>query len=163
MSPFAKPGFVMETSQMTRPQEVQEAKRKNKLVMVVSKGTMDTAYPALILATTAVSQGMEVYMYFTFGGMKLLTKGQTESVTPSADIGISKEQMMALIGKGGMPTIEQMMKMSIDSGVHVFACSPTMNLFGTTKENLAYPGLEICGAATFLEWASDPDAITLFL
>lgn len=153
----------MVTAQTQQPQASQEAKKKNKLVMVVSKGTMDTAYPALILATTAVSQGMEVYMYFTFGGMKLLTKGQTETVEPSKDIGMTKQQMIGLISKGGMPTIDQMMNMAIQAGVRINACSPTMNLFGTTKENLAYPGLEICGAATFLDWASDPDAITLFL
>lgn len=153
----------MESAQTQQQQSTQELKRKNKLVMVVSKGTMDTAYPALIMATTAVSQGMEVYMYFTFGGMKLLTKGMTETVSPSVDIGMSKEQMIGLISKGGMPSIDQMMHMAIDAGVHVNACSPTMNLFGTTKENLAYPGLEVCGAATFLEWASDPDAVTLFL
>ncbi len=153
----------MESAQVQKEQSSQETKRKNKLVMVVSKGTMDTAYPALILATTAASQGMEVYMYFTFGGMKLLTKGQTESVNPSVDIGMTKEQMIGLISKGGMPSIAQMMNMALEAGVRVNACSPTMNLFGTTKENLAYPGLEVCGAATFLEWASDPDAITLFL
>jgi peroxiredoxin family protein len=153
----------METAQIQREQSSQEAKRKNKLVMVVSKGTMDTAYPALILATTAASQGMEVYMYFTFGGMKLLTKGQTEGVGPSVDIGMTKQQMVGLISKGGMPSIDQMMNMAIQSGVRVNACSPTMNLFGTTKESLAYSGVDVCGAATFLEWASDPDAITLFL
>lgn len=153
----------MASVQVQKSASAQEAKKKNKLVMVVSKGTMDTAYPALIMATTAASQGMEVYMYFTFGGMKLLTKGQTETVGPSVDIGMTKEQMIGLIGKGGMPTIDQMMKMAIDMGVRINACSPTMNLFGTTKENLAYPGLDVCGAATFLEWASDPDAITLFL
>lgn len=153
----------MEGAQIQQTASTQEARKKNKLVMVVSKGTMDTAYPALIMATTAVSQGMEVFMYFTFGGMKLLTKGQTETVAPSHDLGMTKEQMIGLISKGGMPSIEQMMNMAIDAGVHVFACSPTMNLFGTTKENLAYKGLEICGAATFLDWATDPDAVTLFL
>jgi len=136
---------------------------KNKLVLVVSKGTMDAAYPALILATTAAAQGMEVYMYFTFGGMKLLTKGQAESIQPSKDLGLSTEQLKSLISKGGMPSVQQMLQMAADSGVHINACSPTMKLFGTTKENLTLPNADVVGAATFLQWASDPSAITLFI
>ncbi|MBX8630949.1 MAG: DsrE/DsrF/DrsH-like family protein [Thermoplasmata archaeon] len=136
---------------------------KNKLVLVVSKGTTDAAYPALILATTAAAQGMEVYMYFTFGGMKLLTKGQAETIQPSKDLGLTAEQLQGLISKGGMPTVQQMLQMAADSGVHINACSPTMKLFGTTKENLVLPNSDVVGAATFLQWASDPSAITLFI
>lgn len=153
----------MESTQVQKEQSSAEPKKKNKLVMVVSKGTMDIAYPALIMATTAVSQGMEVNIYFTFGGMKFLTQGQAETVVPSVDIGMSKEQMVELISKGGMPTVDQMMRMAMEAGVKIHACSPTMNLFGTTKENLVYPNMDVVGAATFLDWASDPDAITLFL
>ncbi len=136
---------------------------KEKLVMVISRGTMDSAYPALILATTAAAQGMEVYLYFTFGGMKLLTQGEDEKVDTSKDLGLSKEELKVLLAKGGMPTVNQMLKMAVDSGVHINACSPTMQLFGTTKENLILPGIDVVGAATFLEWASDPKAITLFI
>ncbi|MCL6090023.1 MAG: DsrE/DsrF/DrsH-like family protein [Candidatus Thermoplasmatota archaeon] len=136
---------------------------KNKLVMVVSKGTLDAAYPAMILATTAAAQGMEVYMYFTFGGMKLLTKGQAETVGPSKDLGLTSDELKGLVNKGGMPTIDQMLKMAVESGVRINACSPTMKLFGTTKANLTIPETEVVGAATFLEWASDPSAITLFI
>jgi Uncharacterized conserved protein len=132
-------------------------------VLVVSKGTADAVYPAFILATTAASQGMDVYMYFTFGGMKVLTKGQLESIAPSKDLGLSMEQLRELVSKGGMPTIEQMLKTAMDMGVHINACSPTMKLFGTTKESLVDPNIPVVGASTFLEWASDPDAITLFI
>ncbi len=136
---------------------------KDKLVMVISKGTSDAAYPALILATTAASQGMEVFMYFTFGGMKFLTRGQNETVVPSKDLGITSEELKALVSKGGLPTVDEMLKMAADAGVHINACSPTMQLFGTTKENLILPQIDVVGAATFLEWASDPSAITLFI
>ncbi|MBX8638855.1 MAG: DsrE/DsrF/DrsH-like family protein [Candidatus Thermoplasmatota archaeon] len=142
---------------------VEKSESKNKLVLVVSKGTMDAAYPALILATTAAAQGMEVYMYFTFGGMKLLTKGQADALEPSKDLGLNAEQLKGLISKGGMPSVQQMLQMAAESGVHINACSPTMKLFGTTKENLTLPGADVVGAATFLQWASDPSAITLFI
>ena len=39
---------------------------KKRLILVVSKGTIDMLYPALVLATTAPAMGMKVDMYFTF-------------------------------------------------------------------------------------------------
>jgi peroxiredoxin family protein len=136
---------------------------KKKLVMVVSKGTADALYPALILATTGVTEGLEVHLYFTFGGMKLLTKGMSESITPSVDLGIPNDQLKVLLAKGRMPTPQEMLKMAIDSGVKIHACSPTMNLFGTKKEDLVDGAIDVIGAAAFLELATQHDALTLFI
>lgn len=137
--------------------------KKNKLVIVVSRGTLDGLYPPLILATTAAAQGMEAHMYFTFGGMKLLTKQMANTLMPSVDLGLSSEQLQELLKKGGMPTVQEMLKRAKEGGVKIHACSPTMALFGTGKEDLIPEHDDIIGAATFLEYASDPDAITLFI
>ena len=143
--------------------EKENTQKKSKLVIVLSKGTLDAAYPALIIATSGISLGMEVFMYFTFGGMKFLTEGQSELAEPSKDLGLTKEELQKLISKGGMSSVQEMLKMAVQMGVHVNACSPTMKLFGTTKENLVMKDTEIVGASTFLGWASDPSTITLFI
>jgi peroxiredoxin family protein len=145
-----------------RSVEVSKAQKKNKLVLVVSKGTADSLYPALILATTGVAEGMEVDLYFTFGGMKLLTKGVSDSIIPSVDLGIPNDQLRSLLAKGRMPSLAEMLRMSIDSGVKVHACSPTMMLFGTKKDDLVDEKIDVIGAARFLELAADPEALTLF-
>lgn len=131
--------------------------------MVASKGTADTLYPALILATTAVAQSMPVDIYFTFGGMKLVTKGQADNIKPSADLGISPEHLKDLLSKGGMPSLTDMLKMAKEAGVHIHACSPTMSLYGMTKEQISEVCDDVIGAATFLQMAADPNAITLFI
>ena len=142
---------------------VTNQEKKNKLVMVVSKGTADALYPAMILATTGVAEGMEVHLYFTFGGMKLLTKGIADTIVPSLDLGLPADQLKTLLSKGRMPSLSDMLKMSIDSGVKIHACSPTMNLFGTKKEELVNDQIDVIGAAQFLELASDSEALTLFI
>ena len=131
--------------------------------MVASKGTADSLYPALILATTAAAQNMPVDIYFTFGGMKLVTKGQAENIKPSVDLGIPPEQLKTLLSKGGMPSLIEMLKMAKDSGVRIHACSPTMSLYGMTQEQLLEVCDDVIGAATFLKMAADPNAITLFI
>ncbi|MEM0348766.1 MAG: DsrE/DsrF/DrsH-like family protein [Candidatus Caldarchaeum sp.] len=139
------------------------SEEKTRLVIVASRGTADGLYPALILATTAVAQGREAAVYFTFGGMKLLTKQMAETIKPSIDLGVSKEQLEQLLAKGGMPSLLDMLKMAKQSGVKVYACSPTMNLFGLKKEDLVDVVDDIIGASTFLEIASDPKTLALFI
>lgn len=149
--------------QTEKEEILQNPEEKKRLVMVASKGTADTLYPALILATTAAAQSMPVDIYFTFGGMKLVTKGQPENIVPSIDLGVSSEQLKQLLSKGGMPNLTDMLKMAKESGVHLHACSPTMNLYGITKDQISEVCEDIIGAASFLKMASDPTAITLFI
>lgn len=136
---------------------------RNRLLIVASRGTADALYPALILATTAAAQGKEAHVYFTFGGMKLLTKGMAETIAPSVDLGLSREQLEGLLAKGGMPKLVDMLKMAKQMGVKIHACSPTMNLFGLKQEDLVDVVDDVIGASTFLEMASDPSTIAIFI
>ena len=149
--------------QTTQEGEAGKQAKRNKLVIVVSKGTIDALYPPLILATTGAAQSMEVHLYFTFGGMKLLTKETSDHLLTSVDLGLRTEELQALLQKGGMPTVRDMLKRAREMGVKIHACSPTMGVFGTTKESLLDEVDDIIGAATYLDYASDPDAITLFV
>ena len=138
---------------------VEQAKRdgKRSLVLVVSKGGADMAYPSLILATTARALGMEAHMYFTFWGMQLLTpagrKKSMEAFPP---------ELQKLVAEK-FPSVEQFMQQAKQAGVHIHACSPTMDMFGLSKENLVNEVDDVIGASTYLELASRPDALTLFI
>ncbi len=140
-----------------------QQEKKNKLVLVASKGTADALYPALILATTAAASNMPVDIYFTFGGMKLLTKGMAESIKPSVDLGLSQEELKGLLSKGGMPSLYDFLKSAREAGVKIHACSPTMNLYGMKQEQLVDVCNDVIGASGFLELARDPDALTMFI
>ncbi len=138
---------------------VEQAKREGKkaLILVVSKGGADMAYPSLILATTARALGMDAHMYFTFWGMQLLTpEGRKKSMDA-----FSPDMQKAIGAK--FPTVEQFMQQAKQAGVHIHACSPTMDMFGLTKESLVGEVDDVIGASTYLELASRPDALTLFI
>ncbi|RMF27055.1 MAG: hypothetical protein D6759_18400, partial [Chloroflexi bacterium] len=51
-----------------------EEKRRRRLALVASKGSLDMAYPPLILATTAAALGWEVGIFFTFYGLDIINK-----------------------------------------------------------------------------------------
>ena len=44
------------------------------MTIIVTKGTLDWAYPPFILGTTAAAMGVDVTMFFTFYGLSLLLK-----------------------------------------------------------------------------------------
>ena len=140
--------------------------QKKRLILVVSKGTIDMLYPALVLATTAPAMGMTCDMYFTFWGLKVLTKDGVNSVkiAPVGNPGMPMPNIVGVIpGMTKMastmmkskiekfwPNIYEMIKMAKDSGVKLHACSPTMGFMDIKEENLIPEVDDIVGASAFL-------------
>ena len=140
--------------------------QKKRLILVVSKGTIDMLYPALVLATTAPAMGMTCDMYFTFWGLKVLTKDGVNSVkiAPVGNPGMPMPNIVGVIpGMTKMastmmkskiekfwPNIYEMIKMAKDSGVKLHACSPTMGFMDVKEENLIPEVDDIVGASAFL-------------
>ena len=51
-----------------------EQNKEPELSIMVTKGTLDWAYPTFIIASTAAALGWKVTLFFTFYGLKLLLK-----------------------------------------------------------------------------------------
>ena len=63
--------------------------------------------------------------------------------------------------KKGVATIEELREICIESGVKLIGCQMTMDVFGFSQSDFV-EGVDIGGAATFLEFAADSD-IQLFI
>ncbi|MDV3293828.1 MAG: DsrE/DsrF/DrsH-like family protein [Nitrososphaerales archaeon] len=164
------------SAQQTR--EVEKEKRATRLVLVVTKDTIDQVYPPMILATTAAASGMDVDIYFTFWGLRLLDR-RHHTKTKLASVGNPALPMPNILGmipgmtamatkmmKGKIkrywPTIPEMMQQAKDMGAKFHACSPTMGLMDMKKSDLIPLTDDIVGASTFLDWATT-GAVTLFI
>ena len=60
------------------------AKNQKTMTIIVTKGTLDWAYPPFILATTAAAMGVDTTMFFTFYGLPLLLKKLDLKICPWA-------------------------------------------------------------------------------
>ena len=71
--------------------------KNRKLSIIVSKGSLDMAYPGLVLANAARMLGIDADIFFTFWGMDVITKSKVDSlkVTP---VGNPAMHMPNLIG-----------------------------------------------------------------
>ena len=153
--------------------------------LIVTKGTLDWAYPPFILATTAAAMGLEVNMFFTFYGLALLKKdlnlkistlGNPEmempmmgmhmalpnivSALPGVD-GLATGMMKDLIKKKGVASIEDLRSMAIEADVKMIACQMTMDLFEYKRDDMI-EGPVVAGAASYVEIASKSD-INLYI
>tara|TARA_B100001167_G_C16599530_1_gene225207 strand:- start:11 stop:526 length:516 start_codon:yes stop_codon:yes gene_type:complete len=61
----------------------------------------------------------------------------------------------------GVASIEELRGICVESGVRMIGCQMTMDVFGFSKEDFI-DGVELGGAATFLEFAAESD-IQLFI
>jgi peroxiredoxin family protein len=137
--------------------------KRKKLAIIVHSGTLDKLYCAFILGSTAVSMDMEVHLYFTFWGLNALVKGGLEKAGLPSDYKHMEEQMKTKLKEMKYPTPYEMLKRMKASGLlTIYACTPTMEMFGIKKEHLIPEVDKLAGAATFLEIASDAD-ITLLV
>ncbi len=138
-------------------------KKKKKLAIIVHSGTLDRLYCAFILGSTATALDMETHLYFTFWGLNMLVKGGLEKAGLPATYKHMEEQLKKQLQEMKYPTLYEMLKRMKASGLlKIYACSPTLKMFGVKKEDLIPEVDEIAGAAAFLDLASDAD-ITLLV
>jgi peroxiredoxin family protein len=136
---------------------------KKKLAIIIHSGTLDKLYCAFILGSTATSMGMETHLYFTFWGLTMLVKGAMEKASLPSDYKHLEENMKKKLAEMKYPTPYELLKRMKASGLlKIYACSPTMEMFGVKKEDFIPEVDEIAGASTFLGVASG-DAITILV
>jgi peroxiredoxin family protein len=138
-------------------------KEKKKLAIIVHSGTLDRLYSVFILSSTATALDIETHLYFTFWGLNMLVKGGLEKAGLPATYKHFEEHLKKKLGQMKYPTLNELLKRTKASGLlKIYACSPTMEMFGVKKENLIPEVDQIAGAAAFLELASNAD-ITLLI
>ena len=158
-----------------------EEKRK-RMALIASKGTLDMAYPPLILASTAGAMDVEVTIFFTLYGVDIINKKKYASLqvapignpampspVPMPNIlgmlpgmtALGTSMMKGMIKKINWPTIPELVQACIDLDVKMIACTPTLEMTGVKKEDLV-EGVTMAGAADFLDFALDAN-ISMFI
>ena len=155
---------------------------QNKMTIIASKGSLDMAYPPLILATTAAAMDFDVTIFFTFFGLDIIKKGYADKLKV-APIGnpampmpvpiptlvgslpgmeaIATAMMKSMFKKHGVATISQLLDLAKESGVKLIACQMTMDVMGVKQSDII-DGVEFGGAAMWMDAATDAK-INLFI
>ena len=167
-------------------EEIERAFRKDpakkRASLIASKGTLDWAYPPLILANAAAAAGMETGIFFTFYGLNIIHRDFERRIkvgpvgNPAMPMPVPMPQLLtAMPGmvpmatammkskfkSKGVATIRELLDAARESGVRLIACQMTMEVFGF-DEGEFIEGVEFGGAAAFLSEARQSH-VTLFI
>ncbi|MFO7926623.1 MAG: DsrE/DsrF/DrsH-like family protein [Halobacteriota archaeon] len=145
-----------------------------KMVIIATKGTLDMAYPPLILASTAAAFGYDVTVFHTFWGLEILHEENSKNLklssvgnpnmpVPNAIAALpgmdrmTTRMMRNKIADNDVASVEELIEVSLESGVDLQACQMTIDLLGYDEGDF-YDGVTTgVGAASAFQEMVDAD------
>ncbi len=139
-----------------------------KLAIICSKGSLDMAYPGLIMANAALGEGVETHLFFTFWGFDMITKktmadlkftmlGNTATHMPQGLGGLPGMTAMATaklkksIAELDVPEVPEFLEQVVASGGHLWACRMSADMNHLTETDLCDEVEGIISASDFIE------------
>ena len=129
-----------------------EPKTIEKVAIVVSKGSLEGIYPGLIMANGARMEGIEADLFFTFFGLDAIRRDRYEKIKV-ATVGnpgmhlptwlgalpgfsaLATRMMKRQMEKIDIPPIPEFVELVADSGVRLYACKASVDMFGLSLED----------------------------
>ena len=123
-----------------------------KVSIIVSKGSLEGIYPALIMANGARAEGIDANLFFTFFGLDAIHKKRFEHIKV-ATVGNPGMHMATLVGglpgmsaiathmlekkmvEFDIPPIPEFVEMIADTGAGMYACKASVDLFGMSEDD----------------------------
>jgi len=160
------------TELLVAPQAISPERHTiEKVAIVVSKGSLEGIYPALILANGARMEGIEADLFFTFFGLDAIRRDRYGKIKV-ATVGNPGMHMATWLGampgfsalatwmmkrqmeKIDIPPIPEFIELVHDSGVHLYACKATVDMFGLTSDDFVPQVEDIISVGQFYEQAA---------
>jgi peroxiredoxin family protein len=156
--------------------------KQRKLCIICSKGTLDMAYPGLVLANAALMEGIDVTMFFTFWGLDMIADKKMDrlEVTPLGNpsmampngmgipnvmsmlpgmTGFATSMMKKEIAKLDFPPVREYLQMIADAGGELYGCKMSMDMMGLIDEDLFEEVNAVVGAMEFMEMSEGAQII----
>jgi peroxiredoxin family protein len=128
-------------------------KKVKKMMIILSKATLDNVYACFILANGARMEGIESEIFFTFFGLEAITKGKLNDLhvatvgNPAMHMptmlgglpgmeAVATKMMKSKIEKLDIPPVDEFLEILTASGTKIWACKLAMDMFDLTEEKL---------------------------
>src|SRR5579883_2479778 len=142
-----------------------------KLSIIVSKGSLEGVYPALIMANGARAEGIEANLFFTFFGLDAIHAKRHEHIklatvgNPGLHLAtwagglpgvasVMTHYMSTKMDKMDIPSIPEFIEMIADTGAGLYACKASVDLFGLEKNDFIPQVQDIITVGEFYELAA---------
>ena len=164
---------ILETAPLVPSFDDVETDRK--LAIICSKGSLDMAYPGLILANAALGEGIETHVFFTFWGFDMITKSRMNDLAfspagnaamhlPIGDMrlpqslaplpgmtAMATHMLKKQIADLGVPEIPDFLDQISAAGGHLWACRMSADMMKLSEGDLRDDVEAIISASDFIE------------
>ena len=147
-----------------------------KVSIIVSKGSLEGVYPALIMANGARAEGIDANLFFTFFGLDVVHRSRIDPIKV-ATVGNPGLHLATMAGglpgvssvmthylekkmeKLDIPPIPEFVEMIADTGAGIYACKASVDLFELTEDDLVEQVMGIITVGEFYEMAAGGEII----
>lgn len=151
-----------------------------KMMIILSKATLENVYAAFVLANGARMEGIEAEIFFTFFGLETVHKRKLKHLKV-ATVGNPAMHIPTMVGglpgmesfattmmkremkKLDMPEVDEFLDLLKDSGVKFWACKLAMDMFHYKKEDMIGEIDGILTVGDFYNRAQGPGTHMLFI
>jgi peroxiredoxin family protein len=159
-----------------------------KICFICSKGSLDMAYPALIMANGALGEGIETHIFFTFWGMDMINKKTMEDLkfTPLGNpamhmppgmgklsekhmpqgfggfpgmTGMATKMLKKQIADLDVPEVPEFLQMLSDMGAQLWACQMSVDMMGLEQDDLFDEVIDVINVTQFMELSAGAQII----
>lgn len=156
--------------------EADQDENVRRVAIICSKGSLDMAYPGLIMANAARMMGIEAMLFFTFWGLDIVTEKKTDHLKPGMLGNPSSPMPHSIMGLPGMhavaekmmkkqmddldiPDVREMLEILDDAGAELYSCQLAMEMFGLEQSDLIPQVKESLTAMDFWEKAEGAQVV----
>ncbi len=131
----------------------EEEEVTRRVAIICSKGSLDMAYPGLIMANAARMMGIEAMIFFTFWGLDIVTKkkvdhlhagllGNPSSPMPHSLMGLpgmeafATKMMKKKMDELDIPDVRELIEILDGAGAELYSCQMAMEMFDLDQDDL---------------------------
>lgn len=150
------------------------------IAFICSKGTLDMAYPALVMGWAALGNGIDVTIFFTFWGLDIINKSRIDhlEIAPVANTSMKMTMMGLNTGNLGIPNamgvlpgmtafatklmkdkmagldvppVREYLQMLVDAGANLYACKMSVDMMDLAMDDFVEGVQSIVTAGDFMD------------
>jgi len=142
-----------------------------RLCIICSKGSLDMAYPGLVLANAALGEGIETHLFFTFWGLDMINRNRMSDLkltilgNPATHMpqglgglpgmtALATRRMRRQIEELDVPEVPEFLQQIADAGGHLWACRMSFDMMDLEESDLFSEVEGVISASDFIEMSA---------
>ncbi|MBI1911160.1 MAG: DsrE/DsrF/DrsH-like family protein [Deltaproteobacteria bacterium] len=140
-----------------------EAKKPYRYCIFLHSGSYDRVFQAMSITNVVLATGGEVHIFFSYGALKRLVKGNTDKVVIEGEAASFKEEIEKNLNRGTLDSISEMIDIAKRFGrLKIYACTGSMAVLNIARNELIDAVDCSMGLVAFLQLVKEADQ-TLYI